>query len=91
MSHKYDSYDQNICDMQSPAILVIKSRGMRWAGCVARMGERRSIYGVLLGKPEGQGSPERPRWKRVCNVKVDLKEVGCGGVDWIELAQDRDR
>jgi len=53
MSLLYGSYYQNICDMQSSAILVIQSRGMRWDGRVARMGEKRGIYGVLLGKPEG--------------------------------------
>jgi len=76
----------------SPNIVrVIKSRRMRWAGHVARMGERRGVCSVLVGKPEGKiplGSP-RPRWED--NIKTDLQEVGCGGVDWIELAQDRDR
>ena len=64
---------------------------MRWAGHVARMGERRGLYGVLVGKPEGKrplGSPRRT-WED--NINLDLQEVGCGGMDWIELAQDRDR
>jgi len=64
---------------------------MRWAGHVARMGERRVVYRVLVGKPEGKrplGIPRR-RWED--NIKLDLQEVGCGGMDWIELAQDRDR
>jgi hypothetical protein len=55
------------------------------------MGERRGVYRVLVGKPEGKralGSPSR-RWDD--NIKMDLREVGCGGMDWIELAQDRDR
>jgi len=70
---------------------VIKSRRMRWAGHVARMGERRGVYRVLVGKPEGKsplGKPRR-RWKN--NIKMDPQEVGCGGMDWIGLAQDRDR
>jgi len=71
-------------------VLVIKSRIMRWAGHVARMGERRGVYRVLVGKPEGKrplGIPRR-RWED--NIKMD-HEVGCGGMDWIELAQGRDR
>ena len=63
---------------------------MRWAGHVACMGEERGMYRVLVGKPEGKrplGKPRR-RWQ---DVKMDIQEVGCGGTDWIELAQDRDR
>ena len=60
---------------------------MRWVGHVARMGERRGVYRVLVGKPEGKRP--RPRWED--NMKMDLQEVGCGGMDWIELAEDRDR
>ena len=75
----------------SPNIVrVIKSRIMRWAGQIARMGERRGVYRVLLGKPSGKRPLGRPRhrWK---DIKIDLHEVRCGGMDWIELAQDRDR
>jgi len=64
---------------------------MRWAGYVARMGEARGVYRVLVGKPEGWrplGRP-RPRWED--NIRMDLREVGWGCVDWMELAQDRDR
>jgi len=76
----------------SPNIVrVIKSRRMRWAGRVARMGERRGVYRVLVGKPEGKRSLGRPRRRWEDNIKIDLQEVGCGGMDWIELAQDRDR
>jgi len=76
----------------SPKIVqVIKSRRMRWAGHVAHMRERSSIYRVLVGKPEGRGPLGRPRHRWEGNIKIDLQEVGCGGMDWIDLAQDRDR
>jgi len=70
---------------------VIKSRRMRLEGHVARMGERRDVYRVLVGKPEGKRPLGRPRRRWEDNIKMDLQEVGCGGMDWIELAQDRDR
>ena len=75
----------------SPNIVrVIKSRRMRWAGHVARMGEERGAYRVL-GKPEGKRPLGRPGRRWVDNIRMDLQEVGCGYVDWIGLAQDRDR
>jgi hypothetical protein len=55
------------------------------------MGERRNIYRVLVGKPEGKIPLERPRHRWEDSIKMDLQEVGCGGMDWIELAEDRDR
>ena len=55
------------------------------------MGERRGVYRVSVGKPEGKRSLGRPRHRWEDNIKMDLQEVGCGGMDWIELAQDRDR
>ena len=58
---------------------------------MARMGERRGVYRVLVGKSEGKRPLGRPRHRWEDNIKMDLKEVGCGGMDWIELAQDRDR
>ena len=64
---------------------------MTWAGHVARIWERRAIYRVLVGKPEGKRPLERPRCGREDNVKMDLREVGCGGMDWIELAEGRER
>ena len=69
---------------------MIKSGRMGWAGHVARMGERRGVYRVLVGKPEGK-RPLGSRRKWEDNIKMDLQEVGCRGMDWIELAQDRDR
>jgi hypothetical protein len=69
----------------------IKSRRLRWAGHVARTGEMRGAYRALVGKPEGRRPLGRPmrRWEH--NIKMDLREVGWGGMDWIDLAQDRDR
>jgi len=76
----------------SPNIVwVIKWRKMRWAGHVARMGEERGVYRVLVGKPEGRRPQGRPRRRWVDNIRTNLKEVGCGNMDWIGLAQDRDR
>ena len=67
------------------------SRRMRWAGHVARMGEVRGVYTVLVGKPEGKRSMGRPRRKWVDNIRTDLQEVGCAYMSWIGLAQDTDR
>ena len=74
-----------------PIVRVIKSRRMRWAGLVARMGEERGVYRVLVVKPEGKRQLGRPRRRWVDSIGMDLQEVGCGYVDWIGLAQDRDR
>jgi len=70
---------------------VIKSRRMRWAGHVARMGEGRGVYRILVRKPEGRRPLGRPRRRWEDNIKMDLREVGCGCVEWTELAQERDR
>jgi len=79
-NHNFDTI------IRTPNIFrVIKSRRMSWAGHVARMEYGRGVFRVLVGKPEGP----RRRWED--NIKMDLHEVGCGGMDWIELAYDRDR
>ena len=72
-------------------VWVVKSRRMRWAGHVARMGEGRGVHRVLMGKPEGKRQLGRPRRRWENNIKMDLQEVGGGCEDWMELAQDRDR
>jgi hypothetical protein len=74
----------------SPNIVrVIKSRRTRWAGHVARMGEGRDVYGVLVGRPEGKRPLERPRRRWEDNIKMNLREIGMGGASWIRLAQYR--
>jgi hypothetical protein len=76
----------------SPNIIrVIKSRRMRWAGRVAHMGEKRGAYRILVGRPEGRQPLGRPRCRWEDNIKMALQEVGWVGLNWIELAQDRDR
>jgi hypothetical protein len=74
----------------SPDIIrEIKSRRMKWAGHVARMGEGRNLYRVSVGKPEGKRPLERPRRRWEDGIKMGLWEIGCG-VEWIHLTQDRD-
>jgi hypothetical protein len=75
----------------SPIIRVIKSRRMRWAQHVACMGEMRNAYNILFGKPEGKRPLGRPRRRRKANIRMDLRETGWEGVDWMHLAQDRDQ
>jgi hypothetical protein len=76
----------------SPDIITqIKSRRMRWAAHVARMGEGRKLYRVLVGKPEGKRPLKRPRRRWENRIRMDLTEIGLGGVEWIHMAQDRDR
>ena len=72
-------------------VRVIKSRRMGWAGHVACMGEERRVYRVFVGKPEGKRPLGRPRRRWVDNIRMDLQEAGYGYMDWIGLAQDRDR
>jgi len=72
-------------------VRVVKSRRMRWAGHVARMGEGRGVHSVLVGKPQGKRPLGRPRRRWEDNIKMDLQAVGGGCGDWMELAQDRER
>jgi hypothetical protein len=71
-------------------IRQVKSRRIRWAGHVARMGEERKLYKVLVGKPEGKRPLGRLRRRWEDGIRIDLREIGLRGVDWIRLAQDRD-
>jgi hypothetical protein len=83
-------YDElhNLCS--SPNIVrVIKSRKMRWAGHVARMGEGRGVYRVLVGRPEGKRPLERLRRGWEDNIKMDVREIGFDGANWIWVAPDR--
>jgi hypothetical protein len=76
----------------SPSIIrIIKSRRMRWVGHVARIGEMRNVYRLLVGKPDGKRPLGRPRHRWVDNIRMDLGEVGWGDVGWIGLAQERKR
>jgi hypothetical protein len=86
-------HNEELHDLYSSPTIVrlIKSRRMRWAGQVAGMGEGKGVCKVLMAKPEGDRPLGRPRRRWEDNIKMDLQEVGCGGMDWIELAQDRDR
>jgi hypothetical protein len=70
-------------------VRVIKSRRMRWAGRVARIGEGRGVYRVLFGRPEGKRPLERHRRRWEDNIKMDLREIGIDVTNWIQLAQDR--
>jgi hypothetical protein len=85
-------HNDELKDLKSSpnTVRVTKSRRMRWAGHVARMRERRGLHRVLVGKPEGKRILERPRRRWEDNIEMDLQEVGCGGMDWIDLALDRE-
>jgi hypothetical protein len=87
-------HNKELNDLYSPPtiIWVTKSRRMRWAGHVARMGEGRGAYRIFVGRPEGRRPLGRPRCRWEDNIKMDFQEVGWGGgMDWIDMAQDRDR
>ena len=77
--------------MSVDIVRVVKLRRMRWAGHVARMGQVRGVYRILVGKPEGKRPLGRPRRRWEENIKMDLQEVGGGCGEWMELAQERDR
>jgi hypothetical protein len=70
-------------------VRVIKSRRMRWAGHVARMGEGRGVYKILVGRPEGKRPLGRPRRRWEDNIKMEVREIGIDEANWIQLAQDR--
>jgi hypothetical protein len=72
-------------------IMMIKSRRMIWPGHRARVGEKRHAYRLLVGKLEGNKPLGRPRHRWVDNIKMDFREIGWGGMDWIDLVQDRDK
>jgi hypothetical protein len=84
-------HNDELHDLYSSPDIVreIKSRRMWWAGHVARMGEWRGVYRVLVGRPEGKIPLGRPRLRWKDNIKVDLWEIGIDGANWIQLAQDR--
>jgi hypothetical protein len=86
-------YNEELNDLYSlPNIVrVVKSRRIKWAGHMARMVEDRGVCRVLVGKLEGKRPLGRPRRRLEDNIKIDLQEVGGGRVDWMELAEDRDR
>jgi hypothetical protein len=70
-------------------VRVIKSRRVRWAGHVARIGERKGVYRVLVKRPEGKRPLTRPKRRWEDNIKLDLRGIGIDGANWIRLAQDR--
>jgi hypothetical protein len=87
---KLHNVELHILYSSTNIIRQIKSRRMRWVGHVARMGEERKVFRVLVGKPEGKRPPGRPRHRWEDGIRMDLREIGCASVDWIQLAQDRD-
>jgi hypothetical protein len=93
-----DNIYECVCFVISVAMAMLlkdfgpyEARMMRWAGHVARMGEVRGAYNILVGRPEGRRPLRRPRRRWEDNIKMDIRKIGCGDVDWIHLAQDRDR
>jgi hypothetical protein len=91
--HRLRVFENRVHNLySSPGIIrMIKSRRMKFAGHVARMGEKRNAYRTLVGNPGGKRPLVRPRHRWVDNIKIDLREVGWDGMDWIDLAQDMDQ
>jgi hypothetical protein len=89
MSKRLHNYDLHNLYSSPNIVRVIKSRRMRLAGHVARMGEGRGVYRVLLGRPECKRPLGRPRRRWDYNIKMDLRDMGIDGANWIRLAQDR--
>jgi hypothetical protein len=86
-------HNEGVPDLySSPSIIrIIKSRRMRWAGYVIRIGEKRNAYRLFVWKSEGKRPLARPRRRWVDSIKMDLLEIGWGAVDWIGLTQNRDK
>jgi hypothetical protein len=91
MLGKLHNEELHILHSSPNVIRTTKSRRMRLAGHVARMGEKRNAYRILVGKPEEKRSLGRPRHRWVDNIKIDLREIGRDVMDWIDLAQNRGR
>jgi hypothetical protein len=87
---KLHNKELNNLYFSSSMIRMIKSRKMKWAGHVAQIGEKRNAYRISVGKPEGKRPLGRPRRRWVDNIKMNPREIGWDGMDWIDLAQDRD-
>jgi hypothetical protein len=88
---KLHNEELHILYSSSSIITMIKSRRTRWEGHVARMGEKRNTYRILVEKPEGKRPRGRTKCRWVDNIKMDLREIEWDGTDWIDLAQDRDQ
>jgi hypothetical protein len=84
-------HNEELHSLYSSPSRMIKSRRMRWVGHVTGMGAKRNAYRILVGKPEGKRPLGRPRHRWVDSIKINLREIGWGGVNWIDLAQDRDQ
>jgi hypothetical protein len=84
-------HNEELHDLYSSTSIIIKSRRMKWAGHVARIGEMRNAHRILVGKPEGKRPLGKPRSRWVDNIKMNLREIEWDGVDLIDMAQNRDQ
>ena len=93
VSHSHLIFNVTLVRSYGPSTGTVqqKMKIIPYSATMARMGEERGVYRVLVGKPEGRRPLGRPRRRWVDNITLDLQEVGCGYMDWIGLAQDRDR